>query len=459
VRAFAGPQTALAAANWGGAPTPRPVVRAYAQVKQAALTAAREVDRIAGRPTWDPQTWERLLRALTEIRAGAHDDLFVVPLAQGGAGTSLNMNLNEAIVHLAALEGGPSLHPIEDINRYQSTNDTFSTAVTILAYEGLVGTEAKVIRLQEELVRREREWAQQTMVGRTELQDALPVTLGQVFAAWAGPFERDRWRLSKIKERVRTVALGGTAVGTGFGAPTAYVFAAEKHLRAVTGLPLARSQNLMDEISHLDKYSELAGGLRQVAENLNHLGQDLLYHCSSGVAEFGHPRLQAASSQMPAKTNPVALEYACGLALSAQGEAFKISQYVQAGRLQLNPYLPFVLESLLAMFDSLDKALTMVTDRFLPGLRVHTDAIEGRLAASPALLNALVPALGYDKISVLAPILAAHPVKSLDGLRTLLVKELALDPTEAERLVDPLVLVRGLGPSAERSPPGTVGRG
>jgi aspartate ammonia-lyase len=445
VTPFVGEQTALAAANWGGERTPRQLIRAYAQVKLAALMAAQDYGRSQG-TSWDEPTWNALVRALTEIRDGLHDSLFVVPLAQGGAGTSLNMNLNEAVAFLAARDGGPRLHPLDDVNRYQSTNDTFPTAVTILAYEGLVTTEALVIRLQEELVRKEKTWATQLMVGRTELQDALPMTLGQVFAGWAGPFERDRWRLNKLRERVRTVPLGGTAVGTGFGAPTTYVFAAEKHLRSVTGLPLARSQNLVDEISHLDKYSELAGGLRQVAENLVHLCQDHLYYTSSAVGELGHPRLQAASSQMPAKTNPVALEYACGLALSVQGEAWKVSQYVQAGRLQLNPYLPFALESLLTMFDQLEKALAAVMDRFLPGLTVHAEVLEAHLAASPALLNALAPALGYDRLAQLAPALAQAAPRSLDDLKTLLTRELGLSPEDAQTLLDPLQLTQGRRP-------------
>jgi aspartate ammonia-lyase len=443
VNEFVGEQTTLAAANWGTGGTPRLVIRAYAQVKLASLSATRETERATEKSSWDEATWSRIVEVLTEIRDGIHDDLFVLPLAQGGAGTSLNMNLNEAVVFLAAQNGGPRLHPLDDINRHQSTNDTFPTAATILAYEGLAATEALVIRLQEELVRREKLWATQIMVGRTELQDALPITLGQVFASWAGPFERDRWRLNKLRERVRTVALGGTAVGTGFGAPAAYVFAAEKHLRSITDLPLARSQNLVDEISHLDKYSELAGGLRQVAENLVHLTQDLLYYTSSAVGELGHPRLQAASSQMPAKTNPVALEFACGLALSVQGEAFKISQYVQAGRLQLNPYLPFVLESLLSMFSLLEKALVAVTDRVLPGLIVHADVLEKHLASSAALLNALTPTLGYDRIATMAPVLARNPPQTLSDLKALLVDKLGLTPEEAETLVDPLVLAQG----------------
>jgi aspartate ammonia-lyase len=180
-----------------------------------------------------------------------------------------------------------------------------------------------------------------------------------------------------------------------------------------------------------------------VAENLVHLAQDLLYHTSSAVGELGHPRLQAASSQMPAKTNPVALEYVGGLALGVQGEAFKVSQYVQAGRLQLNPYLPFVAESLLAMFDSLEKALTTVVDTLLPGLLVHTDVLEARLAASPALLNALVPTLGYDRLATLAPGLAARPPRDWADLRLRLVEELGISPEEAQTLVDPLRLAQG----------------
>lgn len=442
-----GPQTGLAAANWCTGGTPRPVIRAYAQVKLAALTAARDADRAAQRPTWDDAAWSHLSAALQAIRDGHHDDLFPLPLAQGGAGTSLNMNLNEAVVHLVSAAGGPTLHSLDDVNRYQSTNDTFPTAATIVAYEGLVRLETQVIRLQEELVRRERQWAAQPMVARTELQDALPITLGQVFASWAGPFERDRWRLNKLRERLRTVPLGGTAVGTGFGAPPAYVFAAERHLRALTGLPLARSQNLVDELSHLDKYSELAGGLRQVAENLVHLTQDLLYYTSSAVGELGHPRLQAASSQMPAKINPVALEYACGLGLSVQGEAFKISQYVQAGRLQLNPYLPFVVDSLLTAFDQLEKALTAVTDRFLPGLTVRTDVLDAHLAASPALVNALAPILGYDRLAALVPVLEHNPPRSLGELRALVAHHLNLAPEEVERLLDPLALAQGRSPA------------
>jgi aspartate ammonia-lyase len=415
-------------------------------VKLAALTAARQADAAANRPTWDDSTWARMSGALREILEGDHDALFVVPLAQGGAGTSLNLNLDEAVVHLVALGGGPRLHPLDDINRYQSTNDTFPTAVTILAYEGLVDTEAAVIRLQEELVRLEKRWSTQPFVARTELQDALPITLGQVFASWAGPFERDRWRLNKLRERVRTIALGGTAVGTGFGAPAAYVFAAEKHLRTITGLPLARSQNLTDEISHLDKFSELASGLRQVAENVVRLTQDLLYCTSGPVGELGHPRLQAASSQMPAKNNPVALEYSAGLAMAVQGEAFKISQYVQAGRLQLNPFLPFVLESLLAMFDALGRSLAALTDKFLPGLVVHTEVIDRHVASSPALLNALAPALGYDRVAQLAPVLADRAPQSLAELRALLVEHLGLTAAEAVRLADPLILAQGRGP-------------
>lgn len=437
-----GPQTALALANWGDSPTPRPVIRAYAQVKKAALAAVWDSDRRAGRSRWDESTYRLIDRLLGEVRDGVHDQLFRLPLAQGGAGTSLNMNLNEALCWLAGQQGR-DLHPVDDLNRYQSTNDTFPTAATILAYEGLVRVEAAVIRLQEELVRQEKRWTQQPMVGRTELQDALPVTLGQVFASWAGPFERDRWRLGKLKERVRSIPLGSTAVGTGFGAPTGYIFAAEKALRAETGLPLARTQNGMDETSHLDKFSELASGYRLVAENLVKVTQDWLFLTSSPVAEWGHPRIQAASSQMPAKTNPVILEWTQGLALSVQGEAQKVSLFAQNGRLQLNPFLPFVVDSLLKIEADLLTGLGALTEVFLPRVQIRSEVLEAHLVASPALLNALVPTLGYDRLSLLAPVIATRPPQTWFELEKLLTDHLKISVEEAHELVDPLRLIQG----------------
>lgn len=435
-----GPETAKALANFGPGTTPMVLIRAYTLVKQAALCARQEIQ-----PHFSEEEFAALMEACEEVRSGQHQARFPLPLHQGGAGTSLNMNLNEALAQLAqeklqARELDRVFHPIEEINAFQSTNDTFPTAVTLAVYERLTHIEKLVIRMQEALVAWERKVTGVPLVGRTELQDALPMTLDLVFSAWAGLFERDRWRLSKLKERVRTIPLGGTAIGTGFSAPRAYTFAAEKHLRRLCALPLSRSQNFSDEISNHDKFSEVAGGFRLVAENLFKMTGDLLFYTSAAVGEMRHPNLQSGSTLMAAKTNPVILELARGLAMDVQGEALKVSLYVQNGQLQLNAFLPFIAASLLAMADSLEKALTGLLERFFPLVEVQSQVMEAHLSASPALLNALLPVLGYDKIKVLLPILDMAPPQSLTDLRILLKEQTELSTDQIETLINPFNL-------------------
>ncbi len=436
-------ETEKAAANFGRSRTPREVIRAYTLVKEAALRAGQEVE-----PKYTTEDFEVFLTVLAEIREGQHDERFILPLEQGGAGTSLNMNLNEVASELASLRVGRAFHPLEDLNRFQSTNDTFSTAVTILAYEGLTLIEKKVITWQEKLVAQEQRYAQVLAPARTEYQDALPMTVGQMFGAWAGPVERDRWRLAKLKERLRTIALGGTAIGTGFGAPVRYVFAAEKHLRRLTGLPLSRSQNLSDEIAHLDKYSELAGGYRLVAENLFRWAGDLLFLTSSPVGEFRHPNLQAGSSLMAAKTNPVLLEFIQGLAVEVQGESYKVSLGTQSGRLALNAFLPFVLKSLLAQQNALGRALDAAVV-LLERLEVREKVLKNHLARSAALANALVPLLGYDRVKKVLAAWEASPPETWSAVETLLTQELGLTPAEVGALLDAQTLTTYLAPPQE----------
>lgn len=431
-----GTETQKALNNFGTGSTPQELIRAYALVKQAALSARQEVN-----PTFTQDEFQALMDVCQEIRDGLHKGRFPLPLHQGGAGTSLNMNMNEVVALLAEekLKARGILrifHPIEDINAYQSTNDTFATAVTLAAYEQLVSLELLVIKMQETLVAWERRSTGKLLVGRTELQDALPMTLDLVFASWAGLFERDRWRLSKLKERIRTIALGGTAVGTTFSAPRAYIFAAEKHLRRLCGLPLTRSQNFPDEISNQDKFSELAGGYRLVAENIFKMSGDLLFYTSAAVAEMQHPNLQSGSTIMAAKTNPVILEFARGLAMDVQGEALKVSLFVQNGQLQLNAYLPFIAASLFTMFTQLEKALTALIERFFPALEVAFPIMEKHLSSSPALLNALLPVLGYEKIKSLLPHLEKTPLYSLEDMKKLLAQNTELTNDQLDELLD-----------------------
>ena len=270
------------------------------------------------------------------------------------------------------------------------------------------------------------------------MQDALPITLGKVFGSWAGAVERDRWRLNKLKERIRSIALGGTAVGTGFSAPAGYVHAAEKRLREITSLPLFRSQNLPDEISNQDKFAELAGGYALVAQNIFKMTGDLLLYTSSFIHEINQPELQYGSTIMPAKTNPVILEYARGIAMDVQGEAQKIAWYSQNGQLQLNAYTPFITESLINIKTGLVGSIRTLLNRFFSKITPDIGCIEKNLVNSHVLLNTLLPVLGYNKVKELYGVMESHNINSIKELIVMISNNTGLDEKKVEQYFQPL---------------------
>ncbi len=438
-------QTTNAISNFGKDKLPQELIRAYAEVKKACLTAIQETES-----KYKPEIFECILKSIDDlINKGFHEQ-FPLSLFQGGAGTSINMNLNEVISSLAMKYlkekkiKKVKIDPIEDINRYQSTNDTFPTAVTIIVYRKLIELEKKIILLQEKLIIKERELSSVLITGRTEMQDALPITLGQVFAGWAGCIERDRWRINKLKDRVRTIALGGTAIGTCFFAPIDYIYSAEKNLRQITGLPLSRSQNLTDEISNQDKLSEVANCIKLIAENLFKISSDLLIYTSGFVNEIMLPHLQYGSTIMPAKINPVILEYVHGLSIDVKHECHKISEYAQSGQLQLNPYLPFMLISLLKAFENIEKAIVSFMEKFINNLTVNKKAIEKNLIKSNVLLNSLIPELGYNKIKELYKSIEELNFETAEDLRVYLLKKGIMTKEKLDKLLHTFYLTGAL---------------
>lgn len=412
---FRGEETLKAVQNWGEEQTPLPLIRAYGEVKKSALLAVQECTS-----SFPSGCFAILTEVLDEIIEGKHNSLFVLPLKQGGAGTSLNMNMNEVISHLCnERQSEYDIHKLEDINRFQSTNDTFNTAVTIVFLRDLETMESEVIALQETLVALETEYSSLIITGRTEMQSALPMTLGQVFASWAGAIERDRWRLNKVKERVRASVLGGTAMGTCFSAPSKYLFAAERHLRAVTGLSLPRSQNLTSDISFCDKFTEAASVLDALSNNLFKIASDLLLYTSSLCGEIIHPSLQYGSTIMPFKTNPVLPEYIKGLMINASLESRKIGEYSRNGQFQLNAWLPFLLEAEISLADSLKKGLKAL-DRFFREMKVDRERIQENLISSGALINALRPYCQYDDLKKAAEKIEEKKISSLEEVISLL---------------------------------------
>lgn len=352
-----------------------------------------------------------VMQACRELADGALDEHIIVPALQGGAGTSLNHNVNEVIANrslvLMGRQPGEYAHcdPLEDVNRHQSTNDVFPTALRVAAYRALAELEQAVTGLQEALQRRERELDTVPKLGRTELMDAVPVTLGREFGAWAEAIARDRWRLFKCQERIRVVNLGGTAVGTGLGAPKEYIFLAAETLKQITGLPLARAENLLEATQNQDALAEVMGMVKTHALNLLKMARDLRLLAmgpAGGPAEIKLQPLQGGSTLMPGKTNPVIPEMVCQVAFQVVAADAALTWAVGSGELELNAFLPAAADNLLRSLDLLIAANRAAADKCI-GLLAADPAQCGRhLAAAPSAVTVLVPEIGYHRAEAIA---------------------------------------------------------
>ncbi|MYW42357.1 aspartate ammonia-lyase, partial [Streptomyces sp. SID161] len=304
------------------------LIEALAAVKEAAALANEELGLL------DPVKAAAITAACREIRAGKLHDQFVVDVVQGGAGTSTNMNANEVVANRALELLGHAkgqyahLHPNEDVNLGQSTNDVYPTAVkvaTVFAVHGLLRAMAV---LQDAFARKAFEFRDVLKMGRTQLQDAVPMTLGQEFSAFAVMIEEDRSRLAEAVELIHEINLGATAIGTGLNAPAGYAEAARKHLSALTGLPLVTAANLVEATQDCGAFVQMSGVLKRIAVKLSKSCNDLRLLSSgprAGLGEINLPPVQAGSSIMPGKVNPVIPEVVNQVAFEVIGNDVAIT--------------------------------------------------------------------------------------------------------------------------------------
>ncbi len=381
------------------------LIRGLAEVKKACALANQRTgylaDRVAG----------PICEACDEIISGKLRDQFITDSFQGGAGTSANMNANEVIANRAIeLLGGAKgdyhlVHPLDHVNLSQSTNDVFPTAVRVAAIRMVTAASQAMSDLQRALQEKEAEFAGVLKIGRTEMQDAVPVTLGQEFAAWAQAVQRDWWRLYKVEERLRQVNLGGTAVGTGLNADRHYVYVVVDLLREVTGLPLARAENMIDVTQNADVFSEVSGLVKSAAVNLAKIAGDLRLLSSgprAGIGEIRLPPLQAGSSIMPGKVNPVATEAASQAAFQIMANDQAIAYAAASGQLELNAFLPMIAHNLFGSLQLLTNAAKLLADRCVRGIEADEDRCRDLVERSFAMLTALSPYIGYEAASDLA---------------------------------------------------------
>ncbi len=423
------------------------LIKALGVVKQAAA----ETNLYLG--LLNPDIGSAIVQAASEVADGKLADQFIVDALQGGAGTSTNMNANEVIANRAIeLLGGNKgdyrlVHPLDHINQSQSTNDVYPTALRIAAIRLLVALAESCAQLQGTLQAKEAEFAGVLKLGRTEMQDAVPITLGQEFSAWAEAVARDRWRLYKVEERLRQVNLGGTAVGTGLNADRSYIYTVIERLRSLTGLGLARNENMIDGTQNADVFVEVSGLIKACASNLIKISGDLRLLSSGprgGLGEIRLPDLQAGSSIMPGKINPVLPEMAAQAGYQAIAQDLAITLAASNGQLELNAFLPLIAASLLPAMESLGLTMGLLADHCVRGIEADIEKCREHLLNSPGIITALSPYIGYDKASALAK-------KSLQDRRP--IKELleAEGLIKAEELAE-LLQVRHL------TRPGIVGR-
>lgn len=376
------------------------LIKAFGLVKLACNKTIKEIDQ------HKPETIDAIISACEELSTGKLSKYIIVDALQGGAGTSLNMNVNEVIANRALEILGENkvnykiISPLNDINKFQSTNDTFPTALKIAAIYKLKELEKTVIELETVLEGKENEFASIVKIGRTELTEAILTTLGKEFSAYAEAISRDRWRIYKCEERLRVVNLGGTAIGTGLGAPKKYIFKVTENLRDLTGLGLARAENLVENTQNADVFSEVSGILKAHAVNLIKIASDLKLMSSYG--EIKLPSVQAGSSIMPGKVNPVIAEMTVQVGLKVLGNDSIISHACALGQLELNQYMPLIAFTILENLNLLIKTNKILAEKCIKRIVANEKRLKAELNSSTAILTALLPKLGYEKLSDIA---------------------------------------------------------
>jgi len=363
------------------------------------------------------QILKHLLISAREVAEGMHFEHFIVPAVQGGAGTSMNMNVNEIIANLSLLSMGEEagnyhlIDPIEHANVFQSTNDVIPTALKVAGMRLLMDLERVINELRAVIEEQETATRNDLRIAYTQLQEAVPSSYGRLFSTYSDALSRDWWRVSKCFERIKIVNLGGGAIGTGMGLPRFYIMDVVQELQSLTGLPLTRAENLQDATANLDAYVEVHGILKAHAVNLEKIVADIRLLASDivGNAEVTIPQKQMGSTIMPAKVNPVVPEFVISAAHKVYANDVLISSLCSQSQLDLNAYLPLIGHALLDSLKLLIACNVTMRENLFTGMFVNSEKARQRLYLSPALTTALSPYIGYHKAAEVAEMMKKMP--------------------------------------------------
>lgn len=415
------------------------LIREIALVKKAAAIVNKSLKKLS------PEKADVIIAASEEVISGSFDDEFQISAFQGGAGTSSNMNVNEVIANRAIeILGGKKgdydlIHPLNDVNMSQSTNDVYPTALRIAAIRLIRKLSTALAELQEALQVKENAFSGILKLGRTQLMDALPMMAGQSFGAYAKAFERDRWRIYKVEERLRQVNIGGTAIGTGLNATHKFIFMITDVLQDLTKLGIARSDYPMDITQNCDVYVEVSGLLKSCSVNLIKISNDLRLLNSGpmgGLGELQLPQMQAGSSIMPGKVNPVIPEMVAQVGMRVIANDAAITMASAAGQLELNAFTPLIAESLLESLELLEGAARLFREKCIEGIIVNEERCRENLEKSAVVVTALVHHIGYDKCSEIAK----KALREGKTIREILVEENLFNLEKIDQILNPLAL-------------------
>ncbi len=388
-----GAETGKAVANFpvSGEPIPASVARWLGRIKAAAARVNADLGLL------DAEKAERIAQAADRVAAGEFDDQFPIDVFQTGSGTSSNMNANEVIAALA----GEGVHPNDDVNMGQSSNDVFPSAVHLAALDGLVNDLLPGLAvLAESLERKSAEFADVVKSGRTHLMDAVPVTLGQEFGGYAAQARQGIERVEATLERVGRIPLGGTAVGTGLNTHPEFAGRVHERLSAETGLTILPPADPFEATAARDGLVEASGALRTVAVSLTKIANDLRLMGSgprAGLAELALPELQKGSSIMPGKVNPVIPEVVTQVAAQVIGNDAAITVGGLQGHFELNTFVPLIARNLLGSIGLLSAASRLLADRCVDGIEANRETCERYAELTLSAATALNPYVGYDK--------------------------------------------------------------
>ena len=381
------------------------LIRAFAFVKKAAAQANLQLGAI------NETQATAISQACDDLIAGQLHEQFVVDVIQGGAGTSTNMNANEVIAnraleHLGLPKGSyDAIHPNDHVNASQSTNDAYPTAVKLATYAGIQKLLTALAELRGAFEAKAHEFVPILKIGRTQLQDAVPMTLGQEFAAFASMIADDEKRLRESAYLMSEMNMGGTAIGTGINAPVGYADAVIAALGRISGVPVAKASDLIAATGDTGAFADISGVLKRVAVKLSKISNDLRLLSSgpqAGVADIRLPARQAGSSIMPGKVNPVIPEVMNQVCFEVIGNDAAITMAVEAGQLQLNAFEPLMAWALHKSLTHLCSACRTLQVNCVEGIEANAPLLDARIAESVTLVTALNPLIGYEKAARIA---------------------------------------------------------